>query len=315
MPMYNLTSYSKNYQKTSVSLWNYYRDEPSSGTIGNIDYSIRDSKSFDYKTSLVGKLEGNNAELENIKAAVPIKYLSKFFRSLQVLLINCEISLNLKWSKNCVLTSRLIDADPAVVGINNPTTAEFNITDCKLNVPIVTLPTMYKNILYKKLEKGFTIDVYWDGYRSQMTNQRAGSTNYLIDPTFGNDSRLFGLAYKNEDGRTNFKDYYMSTRQITDYNVLIDQQPFFELPVRNKKETYEIIVDVCKNLNDYKIGNLLTYYYFLNHYKLIVINLAKQDISLDKQQINFVGKLDEDATVFFIIEETKKNLKIFTKFC
>ena len=96
MPMYNLTSYSKNYQKTSGSLWNYYRDEPSSGVENNINYSVEGSKSFDYKTDLVRKLEGKNRELENIKITVPIKYLSKFFRSLEIPLINCEIYLDLK---------------------------------------------------------------------------------------------------------------------------------------------------------------------------------------------------------------------------
>ena len=82
MPMYNLIDYSKNYQKTTGSLWNYYRDEPSSGAERMINYSIKDSKSFDYKTELVGKLEKDENGLENIKVAVPIKCLSKFFRSL-----------------------------------------------------------------------------------------------------------------------------------------------------------------------------------------------------------------------------------------
>ena len=64
MPMYNLTEYSKNYSKTTGSLWNYYRDEPNSGAVGNINYSIRHSKSFDYKTIIVGRLEGNSTEKE-----------------------------------------------------------------------------------------------------------------------------------------------------------------------------------------------------------------------------------------------------------
>ena len=63
--MYNLTEYSKNYEKTTGSFWNYYRDEPNSGLGGknyNVNYSIKDSKSFDYKTSITGKLEGNSTE-------------------------------------------------------------------------------------------------------------------------------------------------------------------------------------------------------------------------------------------------------------
>ena len=152
MPMYNLLFYSKSYQNTSGSLSNYYKDEPSTGKENGINQSIKDSKFFDYKTSLVGELEGNKTELENIKIAVLLGYLSKFFRSLLVLLINWEISLDLKWSKNCVLTSQATrDADPAanppVTGINNPIKAVFDITDCKLYVPIGTLLTEYENKL------------------------------------------------------------------------------------------------------------------------------------------------------------------------
>ena len=76
MSMYNLLEYSKNYSKTTGSFWNYYRDEPNSGVGGadnNINYSIKDSKSFDYKTSITGKLEGNNTEKE-VEIVVPLKH-------------------------------------------------------------------------------------------------------------------------------------------------------------------------------------------------------------------------------------------------
>ena len=104
MPLFNLLYYSKNYQKTSGLFWNYYRDEASFGAENGFNYSIKDSESFNYKTSLTGNLEGNNTELENIKIAIPLKYFNNFFRILDILLINCEVSLDLKWSKNCVLT-------------------------------------------------------------------------------------------------------------------------------------------------------------------------------------------------------------------
>ena len=79
--MYNLIAYTKNYRKTTGSLWNYYRDESNSGLGGdnnNINYSIKDLKSFDYKTSITGKLEGNNVVKDDVKIAVPLKYLSNF---------------------------------------------------------------------------------------------------------------------------------------------------------------------------------------------------------------------------------------------
>ena len=120
MRMYNLIEYSKNYRKTTWSLWDYYRDEPNSGAVGNINYSIKDSKSFDYRISITGKLEGNNVEKDDIEIVVPLKYLSNFWRTLDIPLINCEVSLTFTWSGNCVITSKATrevdpDADPAII--------------------------------------------------------------------------------------------------------------------------------------------------------------------------------------------------------
>ena len=124
--MYNLIECSKNDRKTTGSLWNYYRDEPNSGAVGNINYSIKDSKSFDYKTSITGKLEGINVGKNDVETVVLLKYLSNFWRTLDIPLINCEVSLTLTWSEYCVITSKATreagpEADPAVAGINNPT--------------------------------------------------------------------------------------------------------------------------------------------------------------------------------------------------
>ena len=157
--MYNLLEYSKNYSKTTGSFWNYYRDEPNSGVGGadnNINYSIKDSKSFDYKTSITGKLEGNNTEKE-VEIVVPLKYLSNFCRTLNMPLINCEINLILTWSENFVLTSKATrDAvpaqggNPAVAAVNNPANATIKITEVKLYVPIVTLSTKNDKALLEK---------------------------------------------------------------------------------------------------------------------------------------------------------------------
>ena len=87
--MYNLLEYSKNYRKTTGSSWNYYRNEPNSGAVGNINYSIKDSKSFDYKASITGKLEGNNVEKDDAEVVVPLKYLSNFGKILNMQFINC----------------------------------------------------------------------------------------------------------------------------------------------------------------------------------------------------------------------------------
>ena len=105
MLMYNLLEYSKNYSKITRSFWNYYRDEPNSGANININYSIKDSKSFDYKTSITGKLGGNKIKKE-VEIVVALKHLSNFWRKLNMPLINWEINLILAWTENCVLTSK-----------------------------------------------------------------------------------------------------------------------------------------------------------------------------------------------------------------
>ena len=106
MPMYNLLEYSKIYAKTTASLWNYYRDEPTSD--GGINHYLK-PKSFDFKSSIMGKFGGineeNQASKDEISLAIPLKHLSNFWRLLKIPLINCEIKLVLNWSKNCVMLS------------------------------------------------------------------------------------------------------------------------------------------------------------------------------------------------------------------
>ena len=115
----------------------------------------------------------------------------------------------------------------------------------------------------------------------------------MENPTFLKVHRLFILSFQNEEDRSSFSKYYIPTIEIKDYNVLIDGKPFFEIPIKNKEETYEAIIELIRN-GDYTTGNLLDYEYFTTHYKLITIDLSKQTelkYSDLKQQINFIGKL------------------------
>ena len=105
-----------------------------------------------------------------------------------------------------------------------------------------------------------------------------------------------------EKTTSSFSKYYTPTVEIKDYNILIDQQPFFEIPIKNKEETYKAINKLVRN-GDFTAGSLLDYEYFSTHYKLIAIDLSKQKADLENQQINFIGKLEQNATIFFIIEE------------
>ena len=96
MPMYSLIEYSDNYSKTSGSLWQYYKDDPND--------NITQSESFKSKIKITGKTPaaGNT---KNVEIAVSLKYLSNFWRTFEMLLINCEVNLILTWSSNCVISS------------------------------------------------------------------------------------------------------------------------------------------------------------------------------------------------------------------
>ena len=208
--------------------------------------------------------------------------------------------------------------NPARSAINAPTNATFQITDTKLYVPVVTLSKENDIKLLEQLKSGFKRTIKWNKYRSEMTNQtKTNHLNHLIDPTFTKVNRLFVLSFENENNRTSFSKYYASNVQIKDFNVLINGKSFFDMPIKDDKETYEEIIEIRRN-NDKMTGNLLGYEYFSKHYKLIAIDLSKQ-IGLEnpdlKQQINFIGRLatNEGATMFFIIEKSEETSLNFHK--
>ena len=173
------------------------------------------------------------------------------------------------------------------------------------------------------LKSGFKRTVRWNKYMSYISNQAKNSNfNYLIDPTFEKVNRLFVLSFENEIYRRSYYKYYVPNVEIkNNYNVLIDGNPFFELPVKNIEETYEKISQISDDNGYFTRGNLLDFNYFKEHYKMIAIDLSKQ-IALEnkdtKQQINFIGTLDRDegVTMFFIIKKTRRNsYRIFAKLC
>ena len=306
--MYNLLEYSKNYKKTTGSLWNYYRDEP--------------SESFKYKTSVAGKTynigdgeegyDANKVDKNETEVVIPLKYLSNFWKSLNILLINCEVELILTWSKKFILADMTVrDAEGDNPAIIAPTGLEFKITDTKLYIPVVSLSKENDIKILEQLKSGFKRTIKWNKYRSQMTiHPQNNNLNYLIDPTYTNVNRLFVLSFSrnnNTDNRDSFSDYYVPNVEIKDFNVLTDEKSFFDLPVKNEEETYEKIIEMS-NKNDYTTGKLLDFAYFTENYKLIAIDLSKQTKLKDPQQISFIGKLDKGngATMFFIIEKSEE---------
>ena len=232
-------------------------------------------------------------------------------------LINCEVSLTLTWSENCVLNDITTQAtraaqgdNPARPAIKSPTKATFKLTGTKLYVPVVTLSTEDDKNLLVRLKSGFKRTIKWNKYRSEMTYQtKTNILNYLIDPTFNKINRLFFLSFKNEEDRTCFSKYYRPKIEIKDFNVLVDGKRFFDVPAKNKEKASEKIIEIGKK-NVYTTGNLLDYEYFSKHYKVIAIEISKQTELENpnlKQQIIFIGRLEDDrATMFFIMEKSEE---------
>ena len=259
MSMYNLLGYSKNYRKTIGSLYNYYRDKLSDDADDNNFDNIKivNSNPFKYKNKIIGNTYNVNAGAQGydvtkngtqeVELAIPLKYLGNFWRALNIPLVSCEVSLELKWDKNCVITS----SEQRDIGggnrDNSPTGATLAINDCKLYVPAV------------------------------ITSSNA---------------------------------------MVKDYNVIIDKLAFFDLPIKTEEEAYEKIIDISRN-NEYTTGNLLDYDYFKKHYKLIAIDLSKQQVLQENedliQQINFIGKLEEATNVFIIIDRKENTILEFSQ--
>ena len=155
-------------------MFNYYRDEPKEHTIGDgnnaISISIRNSKSFDYKTKIVGSLAAGELEKDDVEIATPLKYLGNLWRSLDIPLINCEIILILSWYEKCVLVGKALrnapdpQPNPPIAATESPTSAKFEITDCKLYVPVVTLSAENDDKLLEQLKSGFRLTIKWNKY-------------------------------------------------------------------------------------------------------------------------------------------------------
>ena len=145
--------------------------------------------------------DANKEGTKEAEIVVPLKYLGNFWKTLDMALINCEVSLVLTWSADCVITSlekrsgTAAHRDNPEVRNDSPTGATFKIKDCKLHVPVVTLSAENDNKLLDQLKKGFKRTMKWNKYRSEMSNQAANNNlNYLIDPTLTNVNGLFALS-------------------------------------------------------------------------------------------------------------------------
>ena len=310
MPMYNLIEYSVNYQDSSATLYQYKRDEPPEDNAID-DLTVNNSSSFEYKISLLDDpvLDGAIAK-RNVKVVVPLKYLSNFFRSLEMPLNNCKIKLNLTWKKECVLST---DAGNAV----------FIINDTKMYVPVVTLSKEDNKDFIEQQNKGFQRSIYWNEYKTKEINENADANvfKYInLDPSFQGINRLFVTAYNSANGqptRNGQRKHYLPRIDLNKY-VIIDGRNVYDNPIESDIEKYRELKKVMIGKGeDYTTGSLLDFNYFKKHYKLVAVDLSKQkELDADLraiQQIEFKYMLGTNSTVYWILEKSKETILEFDK--
>ena len=272
MPMYNLIEYSNNYSDTSESLWQSKRDEQNMNGENPAKVTTADSASFKYISSFFKPLnDADNGVFKNVKIAVPLKYLSNFWRSLEIPLVNCKIHLELNWTKDYVMSTI---ADTI-----------FKITNTKLYVPIVTLSSKDNVKLVKLLEEGFKRPVYWNEYQTKIETRNLDNNNltrFPLDASFQGVRRLFVLAFNNTTVnvpnnpinntnnrvlRNSHTKYFLPRVNITNYNVLIDGRNFYDQPINDLIKQYDEIRKIATGQgDDYTTRCLLDYQYSKDHY-------------------------------------------------
>ena len=168
-------------------------------------------------------------------------------------LINCEISLQLKWSRKCII----------VAGTTKKQNPIFKINDTKLYVAVVTLSTQESIKLLKQLESGFKRTINCNKYLAKTTNQ---ARNRYLDPSFQGVNKFFVLSFEDDDGRKRHKQYYLQTVKIKDYNVKIDGRNIFDQSIKNNLKTYnKIRKNALSQGDDYTTGCFLDFSYYKNN--------------------------------------------------
>ena len=265
--------------------------------------------SFYFKAKFTGQTGDDGTK--TVEIIVPLKYLSNFWRILEMPLINCEVNLILTWSSTCVL----------VAASTQNQTATFAITDTKLYVPVVTLSTQKNTKFLQQLNSGFKRVINWNKCLSkpELLAQNP-NLNHLVEPSFQGVNRLFVLAFENDNHRSSTRHYNLPTVEIKDYNIMINGENFFDQPIKNNKVTYNNIKKIAIGQgDDNTTGCLLDYPYFVNTYKMIAVDLSRQQ-ALDAdpraiQQINFTADRDRagNTRVYFILEESKETVLDFSQ--
>ena len=287
------------------SLWKFKRDELNANDI-NTALTDDNVSSFKYQVSIIGNTVGDrtNCKKDDLKLAVPLKYFSNFWSSLEMPLINCKIQLSLIWYTNCV----------TIVGNGNAAT--FTITDTKHYVQIVTLKIEENKKLSKLLNEGFKRSVYWNHYKIFLRDYCENhNIRERLDASFQGVSKLFVLAYQRGDNYANedaFNEYFLPKIKIEKYNVEIDGRNFYDQAINDSIKQHDEVRKISTGQgDDYATGYLLDFAYFEKNYRLIAIDLSKQK-ALDPdpkeiQQIIFTGQAPNNTIrIYTFLNNQKK---------
>ena len=186
-------------QKHPEAEWECCKDIPAVNNNDNIvDFNRANATdSFNFKTKITGQTD-NNGRI-NVEIMVPLKYLSNFWRTLEMSLINCEVNLILTWSADC----GIIYTD---VANQIPT---FTVTETNLYVPVVTLSTQDNAKLLPQLKSVFKRTISWNKYLSkpELLTQNP-NLNHLVEPSFQGVNRLFVLAFEDDAQRASNKNIF-----------------------------------------------------------------------------------------------------------
>ena len=209
---------------------------------------------------IIGRTPDDKNKLD-VEVFVQLKYLSNFWRSLDLSLIKCEIDLDLSWSKECIISEA--SATPRIPGnpAANPSVEEvakiqttsvtFQINNPKLYVAVVTLSKEDNIKFLENIKQGFRRTISWNKYRSEIITQpKNNNLDDLIYPTFRNINRLFVILFKddnNDSTRNSFDMHYMPLVKIKDFHALIDNKRFFDQSVKSKQEAYEKLIEMPRS--------------------------------------------------------------------
>ena len=274
---------------------------------------------FEYQSSLLRKIKSVakaanvNPDVpdahrlwKNVKIAVPLKYLSSFFRSLELPLINTKLYIEINCTKHSIMST----ADGVIT---------LHIPKTELYVPAVTLNTANTKKVSSMLKEGFKRSVLWNEYKSKVqrvvsgtADQNTNPKRIMLDSSFQGVNRLFVAGLDTNNNKNDHTKYFLPTTEIKDYNVLIDGRNFYDQNVNDKIARYNKLLKVTTGKGeDYTTGCLLDYQYYTKSYNIVAVSLSKQSI-LDSdakrvQQLEFIYRLDNQSGTNFDCFRIRKN--------